>query len=147
MINKLKSMGLKVTPQRLAILELLEGNTSHPTAESIYRELKPQFPSLSLATVYNTLEILASGGELQEVRIAGDRRHFDPNTIPHCHLLCSSCDTIYDLGIWPQELQVPCDIDGNLIKNANLYLYGVCSRCRARQDTGGSDKDNDGKQE
>ena len=144
MINKLKSMGLKVTPQRLAILQLLEGNTSHPTAESIHRELKPQFPSLSLATVYNTLEILASGGELQEVRIASDRRHFDPNPAPHCHFLCHSCDTIYDLKIWPEELRVPCEIDGNLIQNSALYLYGICSRCRARQDNGGSDKDNTG---
>ncbi|PHJ36752.1 hypothetical protein P378_20455, partial [Desulforamulus profundi] len=66
MINKLKNLGLKLTPQRLAILNLLEGNAKHPSAEEIYNQLKPQYPSLSLATVYNTLEILAKAGELQE---------------------------------------------------------------------------------
>ncbi|KJS17551.1 MAG: Fur family transcriptional regulator [Peptococcaceae bacterium BRH_c4b] len=141
MINKLRKMGLKVTPQRLAILQFLEGNTSHPTAEDIYRELKPQFPSLSLATVYNTLEALAGGGELQEVRITSNRRHFDPNPVPHCHFLCQNCDAIYDLEMWPEELRVPCEIDGNLILNSTLYLYGTCSRCRANQGNGGGDND------
>ncbi len=140
MINKLKKMGLKITPQRLAILKLLEGNTSHPSAEDIYKELKPQFPSLSLATVYNTLEVLAGGGELQEVRIKSDKRHFDPNPAPHCHFLCRVCDTINDLDMWPEDLQIPCDIKGNLIQGCNLYLYGICSECKNKYKNENNDK-------
>lgn len=61
--ERLKRFGLRATPQRLAILAFLEGNTSHPSAEEIFRELKPRLPSLSLATVYGTLEVLRREGK------------------------------------------------------------------------------------
>ncbi len=132
MIDKIKKMGLKVTPQRLAIMNLLDGNQSHPSAEQIYKELKPQFPSLSLATVYNTLEALSEGGELQEVRIKRDKRHFDPNAKPHTHFLCHICDNIFDLDLWPVELQVPGEVEQFMVQDCTLYLYGICPQCRAK---------------
>lgn len=64
--ERLKQMGMRPTPQRLAILEYLQGNNSHPSAEEIYISLKPRFPSLALATVYGTLEALVEGGELKD---------------------------------------------------------------------------------
>jgi len=129
MINKLKNLRLKLTPQRLAILNLLEGNTKHPSAEEIYNQLKPQYPSLSLATVYNTLEILTKAGELQEIRIKADKRHFDPNPAPHGHFLCRSCQSIYDLDAGPLEIQTPFTIKGYLVEEYTLYFYGICPRC------------------
>ncbi|WP_003544594.1 Fur family transcriptional regulator [Desulfotomaculum nigrificans] len=132
MINKLKNLGLKLTPQRLAILNLLEGNTKHPSAEEIYKQLKPRFPSLSLATVYNTLEILAKAGELQEIRIKADKRHFDPNPNPHGHFLCRSCQSIYDLDAGPLEIQRPFNINGFLVEEYTLYFYGICPNCREK---------------
>lgn len=128
-INKLKNLGLKLTPQRLAILNLLEGNVKHPSAEEIYNQLKPRYPSLSLATVYNTLEILAKAGELQEIRIKADKRHFDPNPAPHDHFLCRSCQSIYDLDAGPLEIQTPFNIKGYLVEEYTLYFYGICPRC------------------
>jgi len=127
--NKFKELGLKLTPQRLAILNLLEGNTKHPSAEEIYNQLKPQYPSLSLATVYNTLEILAKAGELQEIRIKADKRHFDPNPAPHGHFLCRSCQSIYDLDAGPLEIQTSFNIKGYLVEEYTLYFYGICPRC------------------
>ncbi|SHE69600.1 Fur family transcriptional regulator, peroxide stress response regulator [Desulforamulus putei DSM 12395] len=129
MIKKFKNLGLKLTPQRLAILNLLEGNAKHPSAEEIYNQLKPQYPSLSLATVYNTLEILAKAGELQEIRIKADKRHFDPNPAPHGHFLCRSCQSIYDLDAGPLEIQTPLNIKGYLVEEYTLYFYGICPRC------------------
>lgn len=131
MINKLKKLGLKATPQRLAILHLLEGNVHHPTAEEIYKQLKIQYPSLSLATVYNTLDVLARFGELQEVRIRTEKRHFDPNPAPHGHFLCRICDSIFDFDAGMPGVQAPGDVNGYLIEGSTLYLYGICPGCRA----------------
>ena len=83
-----KSLGLKLTPQRLAILEYLEGNKNHPSAEDIYKALKPRFPSMSFATVYNTLEILVKKGVIKELNIESSRKRFDPFTHPHHHFFC-----------------------------------------------------------
>ncbi len=128
--NKLKKLGLKLTPQRLAVLNLLEGNTKHPSAEEIYNELKPRHPSLSLATVYNTLEVLVKAGELQEVRIKAEKRCFDPNPAPHGHFLCRICESVHDLDIKPLEIQTPCNVKGYLVEEYMIYFYGICPECR-----------------
>lgn len=129
MINKIKQMGLKVTPQRLAIMNYLDGNKEHPSAEKIYKELKPNFPSLSLATVYNTLEALSEAGEIMEVRIKRDKRHFDPNTKPHGHFLCRICDNIFDMEEHI-DLKVSEELAGFLVENYTFDLYGVCPKCK-----------------
>jgi len=128
--NTLKKLGLKLTPQRLAILNLLEGNTKHPSAEDIYNELKPQYPSLSLATVYNTLEVLVKAGEVHEIRIKAGKRCFDPNPIPHGHFLCRICESVFDLDIKPLEIQTPCSIKGYLLEDYMIYFYGICPECQ-----------------
>ena len=71
-----KSLGLKLTPQRLAILEYLENNRSHPSAEDIYNALKPRFPSMSFATVYNTMEVLVKKGLVKEISVESTRKRF-----------------------------------------------------------------------
>lgn len=133
MIDKLKKLGLKLTPQRLAILNFLAGNTRHPTAEEIYNHLKPQFPSLSLATVYNTLEVLAKAGELQEVRIEAEKRHFDPNPAPHGHFLCRVCASVHDLEAGLPEISTPFKVNGYLVEEFTRHYYGVCPACLARE--------------
>lgn len=137
-IQKLRELGLKLTPQRLAILNLLEGNLNHPSAEEIYNQLKPQYPSLSLATVYNTLEILAGAGELQEVRIKSDKRHFDPNSAPHGHFLCRNCESIYDLDSGSFEIKAPFNVNGYQVEECTLYFYGICPKCQAAEKNKGN---------
>ena len=68
-IAKYKDKGLRLTPQRIAILKYLDGNTSHPTADNIYRDLKQTNPTLSFATVYNTMQTLREHGEVMEITI------------------------------------------------------------------------------
>ncbi len=131
-VRKLKKLGLKLTPQRLAILNLLKGNKKHPSAEEIYNQLKPHYPSLSLATVYNTLELLARAGELQEVRIKADKRHFDPNPVPHGHFLCRICESIYDLDVYTLETQTPFSVDDYLVEKYTTHFYGICPECRKK---------------
>lgn len=126
----LRRLGLRATPQRLAILALLEGNTSHPSAEEIYARLKPEFPSLSLATVYNTLEALAKGGALQEIGIDPERRRFDPNPTPHCHFQCLHCRRVFDWPGAPPETPRPEAAGGFSIQRVTVHLYGLCPDCR-----------------
>jgi Fur family peroxide stress response transcriptional regulator len=128
----LKSLGLKATPQRLAILEFLDGNTSHPTAEAVYQALKPCYPSLSLATVYNTLEALQKAGKVVELTINPSRRHFDPDTGFHHHFFCRSCQGITDLEGDPAFLpraEIPA---GFKLEEVIIHYYGLCPGCQKK---------------
>ncbi|MGI6660631.1 MAG: Fur family transcriptional regulator [Bacillota bacterium] len=128
-VQKLKSIGLRATPQRVAILAFLEGNTSHPSAEQIYEALKPDMPSLSLGTVYNTLDELAQRGQLQELAISPNRKHVDPNPKPHYHFLCRVCGRIYD---YPGQLHTgnpSGEAKGFKVETYAVYLYGTCPSC------------------
>ncbi|MDD4753273.1 MAG: Fur family transcriptional regulator [Desulfitobacteriaceae bacterium] len=129
-MNELKKLGLRLTPQRMAILKILEGNTTHPAAEEIFHQLMPQYPSLSIATVYNTLEILVKAGKLQEIRISSDKRHFDPNPVPHSHFLCRKCDAIFDLDNGSLDIEIPSNMEGHLVEDCAHYYYGICRNCR-----------------
>ena len=96
-IAKYRDRGIRLTPQRIAILKFLEGNTDHPTAEDIYKGIKRSYPTLSFATVYNTLQTLTERGELLEITIDPTRKHYDPNTTPHHHIVCVECNEIMDV--------------------------------------------------
>jgi Fur family transcriptional regulator, peroxide stress response regulator len=129
-MEKYKGMGLKLTPQRLAILEYLDGNEKHPSAEEIYTDVSKKFPTMSLATVYNTLEALRRKGKVQELTIDPDKKRFDPDTGPHHHLICTGCKRIVDVHV-DYSLSVPAgekrdfDITGN-----HIEFYGLCPGCR-----------------
>ena len=87
-MKKFINKGLKLTPQRAAIFEYLDGNKSHPSAEDIYLEIKKRYPMISFATVYKTLEALKSRGDILELSVDPERRRYDPDTGPHHHLIC-----------------------------------------------------------
>src|SRR5208283_3157922 len=90
MLRDLKRAGLKMTPQRLAIVKLFAGDESHPTAQELFERLHGEFPSMSFATVYNTLDALASAGLSGTLRLGGAAR-FDPNVDAHHHAVCDRC--------------------------------------------------------
>ncbi len=130
-MEKYKKIGLKLTPQRIAILDYLDGNKMHPSAEEIYREVSKRFPTMSFATVYNTLEALRQRGSILELTIDPGKKRFDPNTEPHHHLICTRCRKIedvhrnYDLSV-PNAYRNGFEITGN-----HIEFYGVCPECRA----------------
>src|SRR5512145_1119665 len=101
MIRKLQEKGsikgFKRTPQRLSILEHLDGNTSHPSAEEIFRVVGKKNPSMSFATVYNTLNTLVQAGAVRELTIDPDRKRYDPDTSSHHHLICLDCKKVVDI--------------------------------------------------
>src|SRR5260370_19172261 len=94
MLGDLKRAGLKRTPQRIAIVRLFAQDTSHPTAQDLFERLRPSFPSMSFATVYNTLDTLARAGLAGIVPLPGkrgDAARVDPNTPAHHHAVCGGC--------------------------------------------------------
>jgi len=131
-ITKYKDMGLRLTPQRIAILKYLDGNTSHPTADNIYRDVKQTYPTLSFATVYNTLQTLREHGEVMEVTIDPIRKHYDPNTSPHHHVICISCNDLWDVFVdYSDVLKLPSNVAKG-IKTVGVHVdfYGLCKNCQ-----------------
>jgi Fur family peroxide stress response transcriptional regulator len=130
---KLKEIGLKVTPQRQAILKLLEGNQTHPSAERIYSEILRQFPGISFATVYNTLSKLVEAGEIQELDIDPNKKRFDPCIKSHYHFYCKVCGKVFDIVFdnpFPLEIK---RIDGHRVDAIQLNLKGVCKECKRKR--------------
>ena len=124
-----RESGLKLTPQRLAILDYLRDNTDHPSAEDVYAAVAKQFPTMSFATVYNTLETLRRRGELRELTIDSRRKRFDPNPAPHHHLICVRCRRIVDIHASfplavPAEVRAEFELLGN-----HVEFYGICNGC------------------
>ncbi len=132
-ILNLRNSFLKVTPQRVAIYEYLLSTYSHPTAQTIYEAIRVQFPSISFATVYKTLNILRDAGLVLEFNVGGDCFRYDANTLSHPHFICRKCNDVSDLNI-PKDISDFSDAlsnsnDGYQIDHADIYLYGTCNTC------------------
>ena len=125
--------GLKRTPQRLAILDYLDGNTAHPSAEEVYKAVSKKYQSMSFATVYNTLHALTSTGLLRELSVDPDRKRYDPNISPHHHFICVTCrkivDVMDDIRIaLPKAIARECSI-----VESHVEFYGYCAACKKKQ--------------
>ncbi|OPY85669.1 MAG: Transcriptional regulator PerR [Syntrophus sp. PtaU1.Bin208] len=129
-MKEYKSIGLKLTPQRLAILEYLKDNREHPSAADIYAAVSEKFPTMSFATVYNTLKALKDRERVLELAIDGGKKRYDPDTIHHHHLICTECRKIVDIFV-EFDLSVPeADLNGFEIRANHVDFYGVCPECR-----------------
>lgn len=130
--RKLRESGFRVTPQRLAVARAVLGSQQHPTADEIFRTVRRDFPTMSLTTVYHTLETLKALGELEELRV-GDAVRFDPNRGPHHHLTCVSCRRIVDIDRGMAPMPVPAAIAAEYaILDYHVQFTGYCSACRPR---------------
>jgi Fur family peroxide stress response transcriptional regulator len=128
----LRQAGLKATPQRLAIYGFLRDNRSHPRVEHIYRQLRQTYPSLSLATVYKTLESLVEVGLASAFNVGEGSFRFDLNTAPHSHLICRSCHQVQDLDdrFLPQVVAQVQEASGYRLDGQATYYYGHCPVCQ-----------------
>jgi Fur family peroxide stress response transcriptional regulator len=120
------------TPQKLAVIEFLEGNTAHPSVEDIYKALSPRFPTMSLSTVYNVLKSLEREGRVKELTVDPGKLRFDPETGPHSHLVCLGCRKIVDVH---RDFKVdlePRDTQGFELLGREIDFFGYCPECRAR---------------
>ncbi len=128
--NKLIKTGIHPSAQRIAIMEYLLTNFTHPTVDEVYQNLCPKIPTLSKTTVYNTLRLFAEHHAAQMITIDDHRVCYDGNTEPHVHFYCNKCGKIYDL---PQEaapqLVEKRIIGGHIVDEMQLYYKGICSEC------------------
>ncbi len=129
-MEKYRHLNIKLTPQRLAILGYLEGNKSHPSAEDIYKSVSKEFPTMSFATVYNTLEALKNKNNILELKIDPAKKRYDPEISPHHHLICKDCKTIVDI-FNDFNLDLSPDLtDGFDITGNHIEFFGKCSNCK-----------------
>jgi Fur family peroxide stress response transcriptional regulator len=132
LLAELKRAGLKLTPQRIAIVRELADDHSHPTAQDLYERLRPGFPTMSFATVYNTLDALV-GCELVGSLKLGCALRFDPNTSPHHHAVCDACGSIVDIPARPPAPESAGQVNkvapGFRIRSEERIFRGLCGRC------------------
>jgi len=138
MIGALQQAGLRLTAQRLAICRALVQSQEHPTAQTVYTQLRREFPSLSRATVYNTLRTLVDAGLVQELGPAGDGAvHYDADLSPHINLICTRCHRIEDLAnvSLAEVAQRVMETSGYQLRGARVAYYGLCPRCQNSADS------------
>lgn len=130
LVTAMIGAGCRMTPQRRAILDYLAGRADHPSAGQIHRGLSATVPSLSVATVYNTLATLVDLGLLREIEFAGVDNRYDTNLGPHINLVCLRCGSIED---FEHEARVPSlRIQAELgfeTKETRVEARGICARC------------------
>ncbi len=135
-IQKLRENGHKITPQRLAIVKILAKSKGHPSVEDIYDEIKTDFPTMSLATVYRNIVLIKSFGEVLELGFPDGSNRYDGNKpYPHPHVICVKCKKIVDPDLDTlDELKSEVASETNFkILNHRLDFFGICSNCLAEK--------------
>lgn len=131
-LDKLKDTGVRMTPQRHAILAYLYQTDGHPTADDIYKALAGNFPNMSVATVYNNLKVFRETGLVQELTFGDNSSRFEITKDIHYHVLCINCGNI-------ENLEYPCvsDIEvlaqqrtGYKIDCHRVEVLGLCPSCQ-----------------
>jgi Fe2+ or Zn2+ uptake regulation protein len=131
MLRELKRGGLKLTPQRLAIVHEIADDGSHPTAQELFDRLQSSFPTMSFATVYNTLDSLAELGLIGSIRL-GTAVRFDPNIAAHHHAVCDACGSVTDVESTPLDPASRRSLarrSSFLVRSEERIYRGICGAC------------------
>lgn len=124
-------MNLKHSKQRDSIMEFLATRNDHPTADTVYMNVREIFPNISLGTVYRNLTLLADIGEIARIRVGDGVDHFDADTSPHNHFICKNCGSVMDLKMESIDSITETaarNFDG-LIEGHVTYFHGICGNC------------------
>jgi len=125
----LRGAGMRLTPQRLMIIDALVDNRSHPTVDQVYHLVRQQFPTVSLATVYQTISLLGRHGLILELKGGKDGLRCDPDTSSHAHAYCQQCGAVYDVPL-PQEIKIETQgLPGFVPLQVEVSIHGHCAQC------------------
>ncbi len=124
---------IKYSRQRKAIKDFLMTRKDHPTAETVYLNVRETYPHISLGTVYRNLTLLSDMGDIQKLHLGDGLDHFDSDIHPHDHFLCTECGAVLDIDF-------QSDDDFNMDERANstfdgmitghiTYFHGICPEC------------------
>lgn len=134
-VEYLTSHGIKPSVQRIAVMDYLLENHTHPTVEEIYNDLHEKMPTLSKTTVYNTLKLLTEHEAISQLTIDEHRSCYDADTSKHAHFLCNQCGKVYDIRLLNDRLESIADIPANFTACCSaLYFIGCCSECAGKED-------------
>lgn len=124
-------MNLKYSKQREVIKNFLMTRKDHPTADTVYMHVQQELPNISLGTVYRNLSLLADIGEIKRLRVGDGIDHFDADTSPHYHFVCTDCGAVVDLEMDNIDhiLSVAGMNFAGQINGHVTYFYGSCEKC------------------
>jgi len=135
-VQKLRKNHHKITPQRLAIIQILSESLGHPSVEDIYAQLKNDFPTMSLATIYRNILLIKSIGEVLELGFPDWGNRYDGNKpYPHPHVICIKCKKIVDPDLESlihMEKEVANETNFKILTH-RLDFFGICGDCTAKQ--------------
>jgi Fur family transcriptional regulator, peroxide stress response regulator len=142
-IERCRVAGIAATPQRLAIFRRLAATDRHPSAEELHAAVRREMPTLSLATVYKTLDTLAAIGAVRPVSRLGARGRWDANLAPHHHLVCTTCGAVTDvteprLQAAARPAAAVAARHGFEAAGHAVEIFGRCAACCGRRRTGSS---------
>ena len=124
-------MAMKYSRQRQVIKDFLMTRKDHPTADTIYMNVRQKYPNISLGTVYRNLSLLADLGEIRRLQVGDGTDHFDADTSRHYHCVCTECGSVIDLEMDSidhiTEIAGQC-FDG-MIQDHVTYFHGICGNC------------------
>jgi len=126
----LRTYGLQVTYQRLAVYQTLYYSKDHPSAEVVFQQVRKRFPMISLGTVYKTLERFEEVGLIQKVSPLTEVARYDAATTPHIHMICLKCKSLQDVNEPLQEIRLsPQARNGFKVLSQQVLLQGYCAEC------------------
>lgn len=140
MLSGVRAAGLKLTPQRVAIVRAIADDPTHPTAQEIFDRLQSTMPTMSFATVYNTLAALTNAGLCDSLSLSPGPARFDPNMAPHHHAVCDGCGLVRDVprDAAPAEPARPASpaagapaLSGFEVRMVEHIYRGLCAACAA----------------
>ena len=133
LVAKLRPLGLRLTPQRLAIAEVVVNSADHPSVRDIYERVRAFFPYVTIATVYSTLDVLEQAGVVRELPFQRLSR-YDANLSPHANLVCVGCSTVLDADVGEDTvselLELITQESDFQVSSQRVDFYGWCSGCR-----------------
>ena len=118
-----------MTKQRRLIYDIIVGSPRHLTAEQIYVAAKERMPTIAYGTIYRNLALMTEDGEIRRIELAGEPIHYDKNTKPHDHAVCSRCGEVTDI-FWGDLTGLFCERSGLDIISYELNLVHVCDKCK-----------------
>ena len=130
--ERLTTGGLRLTPQRQQVYDVLIQKRDHPTAEEVFIRAKQAMPDISMATVYNCLDALVQCGLVRQVQLERGATRFCPNMEEHCHYYCDECGTVFDVALTGNSTVVPRP-KGFKIDHYEIAVHGLCAGCAKKK--------------
>jgi Fur family peroxide stress response transcriptional regulator len=137
LLDALHHAGHRITPQRRAICRYLATVASHPTPSEIYVGVRVLEPTISRATVYNTLNALATAGALVQIELGDEHTHYETNLTPHVNLVCRQCRQVtdYEAKAFTGKMMAVLEQATNFAPSTvHVQVFGLCAACQQAKD-------------